>query len=182
MATTVLEPLMAEMVDEGPVTTLQEIAETIEYDALREARTKMIQPERATGLSDLLQRSEFVNLFKFSMAGSVAGQIAAYDSQVQAVYYFDPYLNPDAETETYMFPDPTVNLLIQVAAKSAALQSFIDALDQALAAQMRQLPSPIFSSLTTILNGIVITETDVAEKRGYATLLSSFYLRPRRLL
>jgi hypothetical protein len=66
--------------------------------------------------------------------------------------------------------------------KSAALQSFIVAIDKALTEQVRALPSPLFASLETILNAIAITEEDVRQKRGYAALLSSLYLKPRQIL
>lgn len=182
MATNILQPVTKDAAVETHITSLQEIAETIQHDALQHARTKSIQPMRAADLAELLQWHDFVNYFRLGMADRIANTLTAYDDQVQAVYYFDPHLNPDAETETYTIPDPTVNLLVQVDSKSAALHSFIAALDNALAEQARRLPSPLFGSLETILNGIVITEEDVQQKRGYAALLSSLYLRPRQIL
>ena len=182
MVTKSIKPQAQEVMDEILVTSLQEVAETIQIDALQQASANYIQPVRATGIEALLQRHDFVEYFKFGLAERIANTLAAHDSCVQAVYYFDPHLNPDAETEAYPLMDPTVNVLVQVEARSAALRSFIDALDKALTEQVRNLPTSLFESLDTILNGIVFTEEDVELKRGYAALLSSFYLKPRRIL
>ena len=163
------------------VTSLQEVAETIQIDALQYAHTKFTQPMRATDLAELLQRHDFISYFKFGLAEYIAKTLAAHDENVQAIYYFDPDLNSDAETETYMPLHASVNILVQVESKSAALESFIAALDEALTQQARKLPSPLYTSLASILNAILITKEDVDQGRGYAVLLSSMYLKPRQV-
>jgi hypothetical protein len=100
---------------------------------------------------------------------------------VQAVYYFDPNLNPDAQTETGLPLDASINLLVRVESNTAALQAFIEALDRALTQQIRQLPSSTLADLNSILNAIIITGEDVAHGRGYAVLLSSLFNKPRRV-
>ena len=182
MTINILQLAPQESTAEPTVTSLQEVAETIQIDALQHAHTMFIRPAHAASLADLLQWHDFVNHFKFGLAERIAKTLAAHDEHVQAIYYFDPNLNSDAETETYAPLDPAVNLLVQVTSKSAALQSFIIALDKALTGQLSTLPSPLYASLQTMLNAIVITEEDVQQKQGYAVLLSSLYLKPRRIL
>lgn len=181
MATNILQPPIEQVTPQPSVTSLQEVAETVQSDALQHAHTRFILPIQAAGLAELLQRHDFVEHFKFGLAERIAGTLAAYDEHVQAIYYFDPNLNPDAETETYAALDASVNLLVQVESKSAALESFIIAVDRALTEQVRKLPSPLFASLASVLNTILITQDDVEQKRGHAVLLSSFYLKPRQV-
>ena len=181
MATNIMEPVTIERTSRPTVTSLQEVAETILADALQFAHDKFTQPMRAAGLEELMQRHDFIDYFKLGLAERIANTLAAHDEHVQAIYYFDPSLGSDAGTETYTALDPSINLLIRVKLKSAALSSFIAALDDALAREVRKLPSPYYGSLVTILNAILITEEDVEQGRGYAALLSSLYLKPRQV-
>jgi len=181
MATNILQPPTKQETPRPSVTSLQEVAETIQIDALQYAHTKFTQPIRAAGLAEVLQRNDFIDYFKFGLAERIAKTLAAHDEHVQAIYYFDPNLSSDSETEAPAPLDPTVNLLVHVESKSAGHVSFIAALDKALTQQARELPSPIYSSLVSILNPILITAKDVDQKRGYAALLSSLYLKPRRV-
>jgi hypothetical protein len=160
MATNILQPPAKQAASQPSVTSLQEAVETIEIDALQHAHTKCTHPLRAADLAELMQRHDFVDHFKFGLAVRIANMLAAHDEHVQAIYYFDPDLNSDAQTETYAALDATVNLLILVESK---------------------LPSPLYASLVSILNAILITEQDVDQGRGYAILLSSMYLKPRQV-
>ena len=176
-----MQPVVKPATARFAVTSLQEVAETIQMDALAYAHSRFTQPIRAASIEELLQRHDFVNFFKLGLAERIANTLAANDEHVQAIYYFDPNLSADAETETYTALDPSINLLVRVKSKSAALSSFIAALDDALALQARKLPSPHYAALASILNAILITEEDVEQKRGYAALLSSLYLKPRQV-
>ena len=181
MATNILQPPAKQAASQPSVTSLQEAVETIEIDALQHAHTKCTHPLRAADLAELMQRHDFVDHFKFGLAVRIANMLAAHDEHVQAIYYFDPDLNSDAQTETYAALDATVNLLILVESKTAALESFIAALDVALTHQASKLPSPLYASLVSILNAILITQEDVDQRRGSAVLLSSMYLKPRQV-
>jgi len=163
------------------VTSLQETAETIQGDTLQHARARFYRFNEEAPLGELMQQPQFFEYFKFELANCLGETIAAHDEQVQEVYYFDPNLNPDAQTESDLPLDPTVNLLVLVKSKTAALQSFIKALDSALTQQVRSLPSPLLADLNATLNAILISEEDVVNGCGYAVLLKSLYNRPRRL-
>ena len=166
---------------QSPVSSLQETVETIQGDALQYARIHLPVSVQESALDELLQQPRFFEYFKFGLAGYIAETIAAHDEYVQEICYFDPYLNPDAQTETDLPLDVSVNLLVVVKSKTAALQSFIDALDRALTQQIRDLPSPLPAGLNSILNAVMINEEDIAHGRGYAVLLSSMFNKPRRV-
>lgn len=162
--------------------TLTEAAETLQRNALTLARAKLPVRQQDLSLPELLRDRAFVDYFKYAMAQEVAQVIATYDQRTLAVYVFDESANPDAETEDYAPTlDLTVRLLVLVAARTAALEAFIQALDRVLTSTLQELPSALLARRTSILNIIPVTEDDVQEGRGYATLLSSFYARPVRI-
>lgn len=149
--------------------------------ALDQARHKMTLPYRAYDLPLLMARPDFVEYFKFHLAVGLAKAIGAVDEHVQAVHYFDPNLNPDAQTETAVPLDPTLNLLVVVASNSAALRSYLLALDGYLTQAVKDLPSPLFATLHSLTNVMLVTADDIAQRRGYSLLLDSIYTPTRRL-
>jgi hypothetical protein len=163
------------------VTRLQEAAETIRDNALSAARSRMPVRQQNALLADLLQLPLFLNSFKYSLAEGATNVIVANDGNVQAVYHFEESANPDSETEEALTPDVGVHLLLLVNSNSAALEAFIKALDGTLTGLIRELPSPIFTKRTSVLNVLPITQEDVASKRGYGALLSSIFARPVKL-
>ncbi|MCA9872965.1 MAG: hypothetical protein KC441_04905 [Anaerolineales bacterium] len=160
---------------------LPETADQLRDHALEQARHKMQLPLRQAELKDLLLRADFVEYFKFNLAHGLAQTLAGVDEQVQAVHYFDPNLNPDAQTETAVPLDPTINLLVEVQAPSPALKSFVAALDGYLTDAVRVLPTPLFVSLHSLTNVMLVTAEDVARRRGFALILDSIYTPTRRL-
>ena len=164
----------------SPISSLQETVETIQGDALQQARSRFPGYIQEIPFAEL-QQPVFFEYFKLGLADRIAGTVAAHDEHVQEVYYFDPYLNPDAETEAYLPLDASVNLLVLVESKTAALESFGAALARALKQQMREQPSPVMADVNYILNAILINEEDIARGRGYAALLSSLFNMPCRV-
>lgn len=160
---------------------LQEAAETIRDNALDQARSKLPFPQRSQSEEELLLRRDFVEFFKHGLAIGVSQVISANDQRVQALYLFEETTNPDAETEENLPVDMTVHLLVLVKSNSAALESFIGALDRAMVQAISVLPLPILTSRTSILNVVPITEDDVENGRGYAVLLTSLFAPPLRI-
>lgn len=163
------------------VVNLQEIAGTICHDAIEQTRAKFPPKERNLPLSELLPRPEFFERFKYNLARGVANALGTYDPRIKAVYLADPALNPDAETEDELPLDTEVHLLIQVEANSAALESFIASLDQALIQYIDDQASPLVSKVGSMLNTILITQDDITHRRGFAALVSSIYAPPVRI-
>lgn len=163
------------------VTQLEEIAETIHHDALEVSQAKLSTFQRGMSLSQLLQDPLFLESFKRNMADGVAKAIGASDKQVTAVYTFNPSANPDAESGDYLPLDGSIHMLALVNNASAGLEAYIASLDRALAASLRELPSPTYDQGTSVLNVILITEKDVEQRRGYAALLTSIFAPPLKV-
>lgn len=165
-----------------PVSSLIETAETVRSNALELARTRLRPQEKSEDLKILLLCKEFVEYLKHALAQEIAQVIATFDQRVQAVYLFDESTNPDASTEDDpTSQDLTIHLLTYVTTDSAALEAFTISLDRAMVQVLNELPSKAFAERTSFLNVLPITEDDIAERRGYAVLLSSIYAPPLKI-
>lgn len=160
---------------------LGEIAETLWGDALAAARNKLGIAGVNQSLTALFKRGDFVDYFKYELATRTARELAANDERVHAIYIYDPSSNPDCEAGIYPSIDMSVHLLVQVSIPSAALETFIDSLDSALTATMKELLPEIFERRNFILNATIISEQDVKLRRGYAALLSSLFAPPLKI-
>jgi hypothetical protein len=181
MTTAALTP-EAELKAAGlPVSYLDEMAETIRDDALTQAREKLRSRYRDLDLAQTLHRPDFFDYFKYGLACGLAEALAANDNQVRAVYIYEPTLNPDDELHAERPLDTRVHLLVRVTTPSAALEAFVAALDRALTATLKTLPSNLFAQHESLLDVNVITEKDVRLGLGYAALLSSLFTPPLKV-
>lgn len=170
------------LMDIKQISSLFETAETIQINALNQARRRLPTREKDAQLAKLLERRDFIDNFRHALAQEIAQVIATHDQRVQAVYIFEESANPDAETEEYtQFVDLTIHLLALVTSASAALDAFVASLDRALTEVLSELPSNAFSIRNSFLNIIPITESDIEERRGNAVLLPSIYARPLKI-
>jgi hypothetical protein len=160
------------------VLPMPDLAKQLSADALARARQKMALAQREEELKNLLALPAFIDAFVHALAIGIAGALAENDLSVQAVYAHDPSLNPDSESGDVLSPSGTVHLLVQVTRSSAALEAFIASLDQALTAQLHELPSPKFAQRTSVLDINLLTEEGVRLGTGYAALLSSVFAPP----
>jgi hypothetical protein len=171
-----------ERADQRQVGSMFETAETIRDNALNRARMKMPPLEQDAELAKLLQRRDFVEYLKHTIAQEVAEVLASNDRRVQAIFLFEESTNPDAETEDYLpFVDLTVRLLALVTSPSAAFEAFVSSLDRVLSRVLCELPSAEFARRTSFLDVLPVTQSDVEQGHGYARLLSSVYARPLRI-
>jgi hypothetical protein len=167
---------------EWQLSPLPDTVELMRSNALNAARARLSYREQEADLATLLQRRDFADYLRHTLAQEVAQVIAAYDRRVLTVYAFEESANPDAQTEDYSPAiDPTIHLLVLVTSASAALEAFITSLDRALTDSLRELPSVTFSRRLSFLDVIPVTQRDVEEGRGYAVLLNSFYARPLKI-
>jgi hypothetical protein len=163
------------------ITHLQEIAQKICDEALCRTYARMAPVQQALGVEYLLQHQDFFQSFKYHLAKEVAETLGANDNHVQAVYLFEPATNPDAETGQDQPLDATIHLLVVVSKSSAALDAFIEALEQGLSRYLNELPSPLLAGRRSILNVLLITEESVEQRQGYASLISSILAPPFKL-
>ena len=161
--------------------SIQGIAVSIRDEALTLAQDSYAVYQRGSDIGSLLRHSGFFDTFKHGLAGGVANALAANDQRVLAVYSYEPSMNPDSESGEDMPMEATVHVLALVAAPSAALESFVAALDSALTASLKELPSPLFASRESVLDVNMITEKDVRLRLGYAALLSSVFAPPLKV-
>jgi hypothetical protein len=142
MVTAVLPTQKAKQAQTIQVTPLQEVVETIREDALTLAQDRLTDAMRGLELKRLFRRPDFVDNFKYGLASGVAMALSDNDPHVETIYIYEPSANPDSELGNDLPVDATVHLLVKVQASSAALEAFIAALDRALTASLRDLPSP----------------------------------------
>lgn len=172
MATTIDEK--TEKGIEPQVSYLEDAAEAIRDNAIAEAQKKLGVSQSDLSLEHLLNtHPAFFGYFKSGMAMEVAEVLATNDKNVQAIYVHDPDWNPFV-ADVNTTPDATVYLLVKVDA-TAALEAFIDSLDRALTAALRELPSPLFSHREFILDVQLISEEDIRLRRGYGVLITSVF-------
>lgn len=178
MVTTMSATQTKTMAPARVVLPIPDLAKQLCADALARARQKMALTQREEELKNLLALPAFIDAFVHALGTGIAGALAENDQSVQAVYAYDPSLNPDSESGDALPPSETVHLLVRVTRPSAALEAFTASLDQALTAQLRALPSPKFAQRTSVLDINLLTEEDVRLGTGYAALLSSVFAPP----
>jgi hypothetical protein len=160
------------------VLPMEELAEQLRGNAINRAQQKLAPFQRDDDLPTLLEKPAFLDAFVHAIAGGVAAAIGENDPFVQAVYTYDPSANPDNESGDDLPISGTIHLLVRVTQPSAALDAFIAALDQALTAQLRELPSSKFARRTSVLDVNLLTEQEVQRGAGFAAMLSSVFAPP----
>jgi hypothetical protein len=168
-------------IDQETVTHLQNVANTLRDDAVRLAAEMVSTGQPGVSLEKLLQRRDFLSRMTYSLAREVARILAENDRHVESVYLYEPSANPDSEAGIELPVEATLHLLVSVTAPTAALESFIRALDRALTDSLRELPSPLYAGRTSILNVCLVTGEDIRERRGYAALLTSVFAPPLKI-
>jgi len=176
MAVDTLTTQKTKVAASAKISSLGELAKTIRASAVAEA----LSDRRAYASNEALLELELTRpsvraAVKDGLARGVARAVAAHDPQVQAIYTYDPSVDPDGEGGDDQPFDATIHLLALVTAPSAALQAFIAALDRALTESLQDLPSPIFQIRESVLDLNLITRQDVQDRKGYAGLLSATF-------
>lgn len=160
--------------------SIQELAATLRADAFAHAR-QQFATRGDLDASALFALPAFITAFKHALACRIAETLAQNDAAVQAVYTYEPSLNPDSDSGEDLPVDATIHLLVRVSRTSAALETFIAALDQALTTVLSELPSAEFAQRTSFLDVNLLTDEDAQRGTGYAALLSSLFAPPLRI-
>lgn len=165
----------------GQVTQLQEIARQIYHEALGQTYARVAPAQQALELDCLFQNEDFFQSFKYYLAKGVAETLGVNDRQVQAIYLFEPVDHSEAETSQYQPSETPIHLLVVVSKTSAALDAFIEALEQSLTRFVNKLVSPLLAERRSILNVMLVTKEAVEQRQGYASLISSIPAPPFKL-
>lgn len=160
--------------------SIQELAARLREDALAHARRRW-GAHADTEVSVLLAQPAFLELFKHALASRVAETLARNDASVQAVYTYDPSMNPDSECGADLPVDLTLHLLVRTTQPSAALEALIASLDRALTEALGTLPSAEFAQRTSFLDVNLLSDEAAQRGTGYAALLSSLFAPPLRI-
>ncbi len=131
---------------------LQDIAEKIYCEALSRLRLPVVAEQPEPDLEQLLQDGAALKKLTIGLAEGMANVLAASDERVLSVHYF-------AEG------DGAVHVLILVRSRSAGLEALVAALDRALTDTVR-------GPGASLLNPLLITEEEVAQRRGLALFLA----------
>lgn len=163
------------------VTQLEKVVRKICNEALAEAYTKLMPVQQDLGLEYLFQHRNFVQNFKYSLAKGVAQTLAQHDKRVQAIYWFEPSANPDLEAGEPLLVEATIHLLVLVETASAALETFVAALDRGLIEHLKEMPPSLFAESPLLLDVNLVTREAVERRSGLANLLSSIFAPPLKL-
>lgn len=163
------------------VIDLGERAKSLTEIAINEARLKMPKVYDELDLPALMTDVMYIENLKIALANLVAEEIADNDPSVEKIYAFNPELNPGSHSDPSTPIDLSIHMLCVVEKSSAAVNALISSLDRGIAAAIRELPTNWYNQLETVLDVIIISNKDIQERKGYATLLSSVYAPPLRI-
>ena len=116
---------------------------------------------------------------RYSTAKQVAEALGSLDENIRTVYVHDYDATPEdlcfGET-AHTFP---IHLIVRAERKTSALDSLVEALDEALTEGYAAMLDR--NRLSHVLDVQVVDDADVENRTGYGALLSSFYNRPLKV-
>lgn len=112
--------------------------------------------------------------FEYALARELAQHIGALDSEVQAVYLYDPEATVD-DIVFAEFPVTLVHLVIWARRKTGALISLLDGLDRAVVAEFA---NRIGNKQTSLLDFQVVDDVEVNSRTGFGAMLAWVHNRP----
>jgi hypothetical protein len=109
----------------------------------------------------------------------VAAAIGQMDDTVKSVLMYDYDATENDVAFRAEAPAQPLHLLVWTERKTPALQSLVAGMDRSLAGQYSALVGP--RQLAHILDVQLIDDSDVNNRLGYGSLLSSLYAKPLRV-
>jgi len=155
-------------------------AEAIMNQSMEFCAQKMRLGDYRGVLQKLQQRDVTAcNYCQYSIAKQVGKALGALDQNVNAVYMVDYDATPQDICFAAQGGLKLIHLIVRVERKTSALQSLVEALDDALAQGYAKLLG--MDQLKHLLDIQLVDATDVKERIGYGAMLSSLYQRPIRV-
>lgn len=119
--------------------------------------------------------------FRHSLARQLAQYLKSLDDGVVCIYTHS-YGDAEEEGEDRSVSlASNLNLILHVRRKTAALDSVLLSIDQALLAEYRHLVAPYGEKMVSLLDVQTVDDSDVEECVGFAVMLRSTYNRPIRV-
>lgn len=161
--------------------TARRMAEMVEA-ALLHCGSKMGITDREQVAAALrLENREAHDYFRHALAGQVAEYLSELDDSVVGVY---AYSFGDAEEEgedRSCSVTASINLILHVRRKTAALSSVLVSLDQALLDIYKETVAPYAQRMSSLLDVQMADDGEVEAGIGFGAVLKSIHNRPLRL-
>jgi len=120
--------------------------------------------------------SAAIGYLHYSMVSQLAEYLAALDDDIRAVYVYDFDATPDDVALGQAIFPALVHVIVWTGRRTSALNSLIAAAARALTEQYAAMIG--LPELRHLLDVQVIDDTDVHQRRGYGSLLTSAQFRP----
>ena len=146
---------------------------TMEVDGLRLIDRALQHAARMTGVVSPEQAAERIRggdisaylYFRYALAKEAVAKVASIHDGVSGAYLF-------LENRCDTFPGEPILVGVVVPVKTAALRSLIDAVSEAVQNEVgRRFPA--LRSYDSLIDWVILDESDLTKRTGVATLLSS---------
>ena len=129
-------------------------------------------------------QADICECMRVNLIGQIAEVLGEIDKTVKSIYTYNPVAQPQRpgnEIQVTGDKGASINLVVWVDRKSAALNALVTSLEKDLRASQLQLgclkgDRPCFS-----LHVNMVDDSDVKEQRGFGVIADSEYLRSRRV-
>jgi len=141
--------------------------------ALNDAKAQLHPLLRSVEVERLVQRNEFLHVFKSALEQGIARKLAAWQPGVQAVFKFD-----ETRTENIENWDGSIHLLVKVPQLSNALKALGKTLDKGLVKCLKPMGWSRFRKRQSILDIQQVTPDEIRRGIGYGAMFCAVYTVP----
>jgi len=120
---------------------------------------------------------------RFNLARQIADYLGAVDSDMRAIYFFDPeYASGDYPgSHTGPSQSSAINLIAWTSTKKSTPPHVIQGLHDALQKARADVLCPNASGLCFSLNVALVSDGEVKSRKGYAAMIDSVSVRPTQV-
>jgi hypothetical protein len=129
-------------------------------------------------------QTDICECMRVNLVGQIAEVLGEIDKTVKSIYTYDPVAQPQrpgGETHAARDRGASINLVVWVDRKSAALNALVTSLEKDLHASQIQIGCLIGDQSCFSLHVIMVDDSDVREQRGFGVIADSEYLRSKRV-
>ena len=157
------------------------ISEMVEA-ALRHCGSKMGIADREQVAAALrVENREAHDYFRHALAGQVAEYLSELDDSVVGVYTYSYGDAEDEGEDRSCSVTASINLILHVRRKTAALSSVLASLDQGLLDLYKETVAPHAERMSSLLDVQMADDGEVEAGVGFGAVLKSIHNRPVRL-
>ncbi len=123
----------------------------------------------------------FCEYLRYGLSRQIGAYLGSMDRHVRTVYAYEPEYGTTEDDAGVVKLSSSINLLAWVDRKSAALESIIESLAEALRDERSQLLCEKTNGTCFMLDVQVVDDEEVKSRRGYGALVNSVHVRPTEL-